>query len=127
MTRRIRQVPATAAMTFLLLTAAALAPTAVWSQQEAPEGEIVRLISVGSVLTADGTIWAYRPDKERWMTIDESFRDEGRRTSILPLPVSPDEISEMITFGFILTDEGVCWLYDIEKNRWIRLPDPGTR
>ncbi len=114
-------------MTFLLLTAAALAPTAVWSQQEAPEGEIVRLISVGSVLTADGTIWAYRPDKERWMTIDESFRDEGRRTSILPLPVSPDEISEMITFGFILTDEGVCWLYDIEKNRWIRLPDPGTR
>ncbi len=127
MTRRVQFVPAAVLAAAVLMAIMALSPSTAGAQQQAPEEEIVRLISVGSVLTADGTIWAYRPDKERWMTIDESFREEGRRTSILPLPVSPDEISEMVTFGFILTDEGVCWLYDIEKNRWIRLPNPGAR
>lgn len=102
-------------------------PSQAQTGRAAPEGQIVRLISVGTVLTADGAIWAYRPDLEKWMTIDESFREEGRQTHILPLPVRPDEIREMVTFGFLLTESGACWLYDIEKDRWLRLPEPGKR
>lgn len=127
MKRRVSIAPVAIAAAAAVFAFTLLTPSEALTQQRAPEGEIVRLISVGTVLTADGTIWAYRPDRERWMTIDESFSDEGRKTSILPLPVRPEEIREMVTFGFILTEEGICWLYDIEKNRWVRLPKPGSR
>lgn len=90
-------------------------------------GTIVRLIGVGMVLTSDGGISVYRPDRDRWMSIDESFKLEGRRTKVLPLPVPPEAIREMATWGFILSQAGVCWLYDIEENRWKELPAPGAR
>ena len=85
---------------------------------------VVRLIGVGLVLTADGTLWQYRPDRSVWETIDESFRQQGKVTHILPLPVAPESIHDMVTFGFLLTDAGDCWLYDINKDRWQKLASP---
>ena len=93
------------------------------AQTPAPSG-VVRLLGVGGVLTADGTIWQYRPDRGRWQTIDESFHDQGKDTHVLPLPVSPGSIREMVTFGFLLTDTGECWLYDLNKDKWQKLPPP---
>jgi hypothetical protein len=89
-----------------------------------PPGQIVRLLAVGSVLTADGGIWLYRPDRGRWMTVDDAFKEDGRTTHVLPLPVPVDSIREMITFGFLLTDTGECWLYLMDKDRWEKLPTP---
>ena len=90
-------------------------------------GRVLRLISVGGVLTDDGTIWQYRPDRGRWQTIDESFASEGKTTHILPLPVPAGSIREMVTFGFLQTDGGELWLYDIGKDKWEKLPAPPER
>lgn len=86
---------------------------------------VVLLFSVGGVLTADGTLWQYRPDLDRWMTIDEAFEEQGRETHVLPLPVAAGEIVEMSTFGFLRTRGNQLWLYDIERDNWSQLPDPG--
>jgi hypothetical protein len=88
-------------------------------------GQVIRLLSVGSVLTADGTIWQYVPDRQRWLTIDESFRLQKKETHILPLPVPAPSIREMVTFGFLLTEIGDCWLYNMGTGRWEKLPAPG--
>lgn len=93
----------------------------------APTGSapVVLLFSVGGVLTADGTLWQYRPDLDRWMTIDEAFEEQGRETHVLPLPVPAGDIVEMSTFGFLRTRGNQLWLYDIERDKWSQLPNPG--
>jgi hypothetical protein len=30
----------------------------------------------------------------------------------------------MQSFGFIVTDSGTCWLYDVEKDRWQEIGAP---
>jgi hypothetical protein len=89
-----------------------------------PTGRILRLLEVGSVLTDDGSIWVYRPDRGSWLKIDDAFREQQRQTHVLPLPVPVSSIRDMVTFGFILTNEGDCWLYLVEKDRWVKLPSP---
>ncbi len=110
----------------------ALSPSAAKAQGGGAAGtagavggsRVVRLVSVGSVLTADGTIWMYRPDRKQWMTIDESFKAQGKQTHVLPLPVAVSAIQDMATFGCLLTNSGDCWLYNIESDKWEKLPAP---
>ncbi|MFH1145105.1 MAG: hypothetical protein V1774_11225 [Candidatus Eisenbacteria bacterium] len=85
---------------------------------------VVLAFGVGSVLTRDGTLWVYRPDTDLWLTIDEAFKEEGRETKILPLPVAPSDIAEMESFGFLLTKGGESWLYEFTTDRWRRIPPP---
>lgn len=99
----------------------AAAPAAM-AQDTAP-GAILKIFSVGGVLTADGTLWQYSPS-QKWQTIDQAFRDQGRETHILPLPVPAHSIEEMVTFGFLRTNSGEVWLYDLEENEWQRLDPP---
>ncbi|MBD3236486.1 MAG: hypothetical protein GF330_07270 [Candidatus Eisenbacteria bacterium] len=87
-------------------------------------GEIVLAINVGSVLTRDGTLWVYRPDLEKWLTIDEAFRQEGRETHLMPLPVPVDQIRDMATYGFIVTETDQLWLYEHATDKWRQLPTP---
>jgi len=87
-------------------------------------GEVLLAYSVGGVLTADGQLWQYRPDLQQWLTIDEAFRQEGRETSVVPLPVPASEIAAMESFGFLVTRSGDLWLYVIETNQWQKLPHP---
>jgi len=90
-----------------------------------PAGHKVLLVfGVGSVLTRDGTLWVYRPDKGSWLTIDEAFSEEGRETHILPLPVPATEIVQMESFGFFLAKNGDVWLYEMNTDRWGKLPPP---
>ena len=79
---------------------------------------------IGGVLTADGTLWQYRPDIDRWLTIDEAFRKEGQKTHVMPLPVPADQIRDMATFGFILTKSGDLWFYELSSDKWRRLNSP---
>ena len=91
--------------------------------QDASPTSILKIFSVGGVLTADGTLWQYSPS-QKWQTIDHAFRDQGRETHILPLPVPAHAIEEMVTFGFLKTTSGEVWLYDLEDNEWQRLDPP---
>ncbi|MCA9728500.1 MAG: hypothetical protein KC729_12500 [Candidatus Eisenbacteria bacterium] len=102
--------------------AAALLPGPAAAQDPAPS-PILRIFSVGGVLTADGTLWQYSPSR-KWQTIDEAFRDQGKETHILPLPVPAKSIEEMVTFGFLRTTGGDVWLYDLEKDEWNHLEPP---
>lgn len=95
--------------------------------EAAPPGTILKVFSVGGVLTSDGTLWQYRPDRGRWMTMDEAFADQGKTTHVLPLPVPAGEIREMVTWGFLLTESGQCWLYDIENDQWEKLSPPPSK
>jgi hypothetical protein len=87
---------------------------------------VLRAFAVGGVLTADGTLWQYVPEKKRWFTIDEAFRAQGKETRILPLPVKAEEIADLSTWGFLVTLNNACWLYDIEQKRWVELPPPAS-
>lgn len=114
----------------MLLPMAALA-MAAFSTTRAPAAavaqtpsQVVRIYGVGGVLTADGTLWQYRPETKKWLTIDEAFQEQGKTTRVLPLPVKAKEIREMATWGFLLTESGECWLYDLERSRWERLTPP---
>lgn len=89
-----------------------------------PGAGVVRLCSQGTVLTADGQIWFYRPDQDRWLTIDQAFKSEGRETHIVPLPVPVSAVKEMESFGFILTQSGEIWFYEISTDKWRNLPNP---
>ena len=91
--------------------------------QDASPTSILKIFCVGGVLTADGTLWQYSPS-QKWQTIDQAFRDQGRETHILPLPVPAHAIEEMVTFGFLKTTSGEVWLYDLEDNEWQRLDPP---
>jgi hypothetical protein len=92
------------------------------TSQASPPGRVLRVFSLGGVLTNDGTLWQFRPDQGRWMTIDEAFKDKGKVTHILPLPVPATSVKDMVTFGFIQTETGACWLYDVDKDKWEELP-----
>jgi hypothetical protein len=58
------------------------------------------------------------------MTLDESFALEGQATKVVPLPVSPENIRRMETFGFLVTKSDDCWLYNIEQQRWEPIGKP---
>ena len=79
---------------------------------------------VGGVVTSKGELWQYRPDRESWITLDESFALEGQATSVVPLPVPTTNIRIMETFGFLVTQDNECWLYDIDNHVWEPIGKP---
>ena len=114
---------------FLTLAAGAILLGAVANPSAGQPGAgstVVRIIGVGGVMTADGVIWQFRPDRAIWQTIDQSFHDQGKETHVLPLPVPAESIQDMVTFGFLLTKSGDCWLYDLNKDKWQKLPPPAA-
>jgi hypothetical protein len=114
------------ALGLLTATAASSLVAEPAGAQDAVPGRILKLFAVGGVLTEDGTLWQYSPSR-KWQTIDDAFRDQGRETKILPLPVPAASIREMVTFGFLMTDSGDVWLYELEDDRWIKLAAPPAR
>lgn len=122
---------------FVCLGLAAAAATAVpWAAaqskgatgksaaQPASSGHILLAWGVGGVLTDDGNLWQYRPEKAKWVTIDESFRMDGEQRRVLPLPVAARDVRFMQGFGFLVTKAGAAWLYDLDQNRWRSLGSP---
>jgi hypothetical protein len=87
-------------------------------------GGLVASFGVGGVLTRDGELWQYRPDRDKWVTLDESFGLEGTTTKLIPLPVPADQVKMMETFGFLITQSDECWLYDLDKNEWKNIGAP---
>ena len=85
---------------------------------------IVATYGVGGVLKSDGNLYQWRPEKKRWVSIDESFRIDGESRAVLPLPVAPTDVARMEGFGFIVTKSGVCWLYNLDSNRWENIGRP---
>jgi hypothetical protein len=90
-------------------------------------GQIQLVYGIGGVLTRDGTLWTYRPDTGKWLTVDEAFQAQDRTTHVLPLPVPASSIVRMESFGFLITDSGSCWLYDLEKDKWTEIGAPPAR
>lgn len=91
-------------------------------------GQILLAYGVGGVLTKDGMLWTYRPDQGKWLTVDQAFAEQERTTHVLPLPVAAASITQMQSFGFLVTKTGTCWLYDLEKDVWKEIgAPPGTR
>lgn len=91
---------------------------------EFSRGSIIGTFGVGGVLTREGKFWQYRPDKKKWLTLDESFALEGQGTSVVPLPVTISQIRHMETFGFLVTASDQCWLYDVEQKLWVDIGQP---
>jgi hypothetical protein len=116
--RRIRTLATMGALAGVLFF---LAPRGLVVQAASP-GLVLKVYSVGGVLTNDGTLWEYRPDRGRWMTIDAAFKEQGKTTHVLPLPVPATTIANMVTFGFFQTESGDCWLYRIDTDKWEKLP-----
>jgi hypothetical protein len=94
------------------------------ARPRADRGGLVASFGVGGVLTRDGELWQYRPDRDRWITLDESFGLEGQATKLIPLPVPAQEVKLMETFGFLVTWSDECWLYDLERNEWKKIGAP---
>jgi len=90
-----------------------------------PEYNLVATFGVGGVVTNTGDLWQYRPDKQKWIKLDESFALEGQATSIQPLPIEPAAIRIFETFGFLIDLNDECWLYDIESRVWQNIGQPG--
>jgi hypothetical protein len=90
-------------------------------------GDLVATFGVGGVVTRQGELWQYRPDKSRWVTLDESFALEGQATGVVPLPVPPERVHHMETFGFLVTDADECWLYNLDQRRWENIGRPPIR
>jgi hypothetical protein len=91
-----------------------------------PGGNILIAWGVGGVLTDDGTLWQYRPESRKWVTVDQSFSLDGERRKVMPLPVAPQDIAQMQGFGFLVTKTGTCWLYNLDENRWEKIGAPGA-
>lgn len=85
---------------------------------------IVGVFGVGGVISESGALWQYLPDDKRWMTIDEAFKRDGRETHILPLPVPAKQIRFMESWGFLVTQDGSVWQYDLDANRWQNIGTP---
>jgi len=79
---------------------------------------IAATFGVGGILSADGQLWQYRLDKKKWVKLDESFKLESQNTNIEPLPIPVSEIQHLETFGFIVAEDGTCWLYNIKNQKW---------
>ena len=92
--------------------------------EAAPKGKVLLAWGVGGVLTDDGTLWQFRPESRRWVTVDQSFALDGERRSVLPIPVPADQVADMQGFGFLVTKEGSAWLYNLESNKWESLGAP---
>jgi len=122
--RKHSRIPAVVLLTLLLAAAAVLFLRAPEPARAQAPGRVLYAFGVGGVLTEDGTLWQYRPEKQEWLTIDEAFRQQGKQTQVLPLPVRAEEVQQMVTWGFLVTADGTCWLYDIDRNRWERLAPP---
>ncbi|MDM7915032.1 MAG: hypothetical protein ACE15D_16160 [Candidatus Eisenbacteria bacterium] len=90
-------------------------------------GQILLAAGPGLVLTRDGMLWQYRPDQGKWQTVDEGFAEQGKTTHVIPLPVPPESIAQMETFGFLVTNQGECWLYDYDGNQWRSVGSPPRR
>jgi hypothetical protein len=101
--------------------------SAAWAQSPEPMGNILLAYAPGGVLTTDGTLWQFHPEKGAWITIDEAFRGQEKETHVLPLPVPAAEIARMESFGFLITRSGGCWLFDLERDRWRDLGHPPRR
>jgi hypothetical protein len=121
---------------FVCLVVAAIAPTASGAAAQTKSaagspagpgpaaGHILLVWGVGGVLADDGNLWQYRPEKVKWVTIDESFRMDGEQRKLLPLPVAAHDVRFMQGFGFLVTRAGVAWLYDLDQNRWRNIGSP---
>jgi hypothetical protein len=92
--------------------------------ESAQPGSLVGTFGVGGVVTREGRLWQYRPDKSRWVSLDESFALEGQATSIIPLPIPVQKIRFLETFGFLVATDDVCWLYNIDQHRWEEIGTP---
>jgi len=113
-----------AALALVGLIATGGGPARAGDPEKTP-GPVILAFGVGGILASDGTLWQYRPDLDRWLTIDEAFREEGREsTRVLPLPVPVEEIRDMASFGFIVTHSGDLWLYEMSTDRWRKLKSP---
>lgn len=93
----------------------------------APRSAVVGTFGVGGVVTGQGELWQYRLDKSKWVSLDESFALEGQGTSVVPLPVPVASIRHMETFGFLVTEDGTCWLYNLDEHRWQDIGQPPVR
>lgn len=91
-----------------------------------PKGEILLVWGVGGVLTDDGTLWQFRPESRRWVTVDQSFALDGERRKVLPLPVPAGEVAHMRGFGFLVTKGGSAWLYNLDSDTWENIGAPGS-
>jgi len=85
---------------------------------------IVATYGVGGVLKSNGMLYQWRPEKKQWVTLDESFRLDGETRKVLPLPVPAGDVARMEGFGCIVTRSGVCWLYNLDANRWENIGRP---
>jgi hypothetical protein len=88
------------------------------------DATVVRAYGVGGILTESGSLWQYMPDQKRWMTIDEAFKESGKETKVLPLPVAPKDIRFMESWGFLVTVDGKIWHYDLEDMAWHNIGTP---
>ena len=104
--------------------------SALWNPPAPQAGTVMdgpRLVTtfgVGGVVTEDGELWQYRPDKKQWLTLDESFALEGQGTNVTPLPIPVSQIQAFETFGFMVDRQGNCWLYDLENRVWKDIGSP---
>jgi hypothetical protein len=125
----------------IVLVAAALAvpgiallgrpePTATSGQATAADrtagssSTVLATYGVGGVLKSDGNLYQWRPERRQWVSIDESFKLDGEKRNVLPLPVPASEVSRMEGFGFLVTRGGQCWLYNLDSNRWENIGRP---
>ena len=99
-------------------------PTEALAAPGKERGGLVATFGVGGILTRDGELWQYRPDRGKWVTLDESFGLEGQATKLVPLPVPASDVKMMETFGFIVTHDDECWLYDLDRHEWKNVGAP---
>ena len=85
---------------------------------------VLATYGVGGVLKSDGNLYQWRPERHQWVSIDESFKLDGEKRNVLPLPVSASEVARMEGFGFLVTRSGQCWLYNLDSNRWENIGRP---
>src|SRR5688500_14040616 len=90
----------------------------------AATSSVVATYGVGGVLKADGNLYQWRPERRQWMNLDESFALDGEKRNVLPLPVPASDVARMEGFGFIVTRNGQCWLYNLDSNRWENIGRP---
>lgn len=124
--RRLRQAIAIGLLTIPLTIVLAVPSSRQGGHtaEAAPKGRVLLAWGVGGVLTDDGTLWQFRPESRRWVTVDQSFALDGERRSVLPIPVPADQVADMQGFGFLVTKEGAAWLYDLDSNKWESLGAP---